>query len=163
MNISLYYTKTISILLATTLILGCAGNKQGIGAGVGAITGGLLGSSIGGGSGNVVATIIGAGAGALIGGAIGQELDEKDKKLMHLKTQQALETSTSGSSVQWHNPDNGNKGVITPTRTFKAGQGQNKGQYCREFTQTITIGGTLHKAYGTACRAPDGSWQIQPS
>jgi surface antigen len=34
------------------------------------------------------------------------------------------------------------------------------GKYCREFQQTVTIGGKTEQAYGTACRQPDGSWQI---
>ncbi|MBI1309472.1 MAG: hypothetical protein GC129_06490 [Proteobacteria bacterium] len=33
--------------------------------------------------------------------------------------------------------------------------------YCREFTQTITIGGKTQKGYGTACLQPDGSWELQ--
>ena len=70
MNILPNYTKTIAILLATTLIFGCADNKQGVGTGVGAIAGGILGSTLGGGNGKIITTIIGAGAGALIGGAI---------------------------------------------------------------------------------------------
>lgn len=35
--------------------------------------------------------------------------------------------------------------------------------YCREYTQTIKIGKAVQKAYGTACRQPDGSWQLMPS
>ena len=31
---------------------------------------------------------------------------------------------------------------------------------CREFTQTITVGGQAVQATGTACRQPDGSWRI---
>ena len=34
-----------------------------------------------------------------------------------------------------------------------------KGEQCREFQQTITIGGKTEKAYGTACRQPDGTWK----
>ena len=30
---------------------------------------------------------------------------------------------------------------------------------CREFQRTITIGGKTEKAYGTACRQPDGTWK----
>lgn len=33
--------------------------------------------------------------------------------------------------------------------------------YCREFTQTFTIGNKTQKGYGTACLQPDGSWEIQ--
>lgn len=31
--------------------------------------------------------------------------------------------------------------------------------YCREYTETVVIGGRTHSAYGTACQQPDGSWQ----
>jgi uncharacterized membrane protein YgcG len=31
---------------------------------------------------------------------------------------------------------------------------------CREFTETVTIGGQPQQAVGQACRQPDGSWQI---
>ncbi|MPY70224.1 MAG: hypothetical protein GEU92_09055 [Alphaproteobacteria bacterium] len=31
--------------------------------------------------------------------------------------------------------------------------------YCREYTETVVIGGQTHSAYGTACQQPDGSWQ----
>ncbi|MCZ6875908.1 MAG: hypothetical protein O7G88_20660 [bacterium] len=34
------------------------------------------------------------------------------------------------------------------------------GQYCREYQQTVVIGGQEDRAFGTACRQPDGSWQI---
>jgi surface antigen len=34
------------------------------------------------------------------------------------------------------------------------------GQYCREYQQTIVVGGQSQSAYGTACRQPDGSWKI---
>jgi hypothetical protein len=33
--------------------------------------------------------------------------------------------------------------------------------YCREYTQTFTIGNSTQKGYGTACLQPDGSWEIQ--
>jgi len=31
---------------------------------------------------------------------------------------------------------------------------------CREFERTVEIGGKPQKAYGTACRQPDGSWRF---
>jgi hypothetical protein len=37
------------------------------------------------------------------------------------------------------------------------------GQYCREFQQSIDIGGRNQPAYGTACQQPDGSWTIVPT
>jgi hypothetical protein len=32
---------------------------------------------------------------------------------------------------------------------------------CREFTQTVVIGGQARQATGQACPQPDGTWRIQ--
>ena len=116
---------------------------------------GLLGSQFGGGEGKLVAVGVGALAGALIGGQIGKTMDEHDKLMLEKSSHQALEFSPSGSSVQWNNPDSGNHGYITPTKTFREG-----GQYCREYQQEIVVGGEKHKAFGKACRQADGHWKI---
>jgi surface antigen len=34
------------------------------------------------------------------------------------------------------------------------------GQDCREYQQSVTIGGREQRAYGTVCRMPDGAWKI---
>jgi surface antigen len=34
------------------------------------------------------------------------------------------------------------------------------GKYCREFYQTVSIGGRTEDAYGVACLQPDGDWRI---
>ena len=69
---------------------------------------------------------------------------------------QALETNPTGQSSTWNNPDSGNSGTFTPTRTSYT----DSGQPCREYQQTVTIGGETQPAYGTACRQADGSWHI---
>ncbi len=71
--------------------------------------------------------------------------------------QRAFESNQVGQPSVWTNPDSGNSGSVTPTRTYQIANGQ----YCREYRQTIVIGGQQQQAYGTACRQPDGSWQIQ--
>ena len=48
-----------------------------------------------------------------------------------------------------------NYGSITPTKTVKRND-----QYCREYMQEVVIGGEKKKAYGQACRQPDGNWKI---
>jgi surface antigen len=45
---------------------------------------------------------------------------------------------------------------VTPTQTFQT----QDGRYCREYTADARIGGRVQQTYGTACRQPDGSWQI---
>ena len=55
----------------------------------------------------------------------------------------------------WRNPDNGGDYRVTPTQTYQSAGGQ----YCREYTTTVVIGGRTERAQGRACRQPDGSWR----
>ena len=128
--------------------------KEESGTLLGAIGGALIGSAVTNDSG--VGVAIGTLAGAYAGNNIGKKLDEADQQQMYSTTQAALETGVSGDQSQWYNPDSGNKGSITPQPAFN----NNEGEYCREYQQTVTVGGEPETAYGTACRQPDGSWKI---
>jgi len=148
------------VVLVAALGTGCQqdgssdfGPKTGIGAALGAAGGGLLGAAAGGGAAGIAAGVL---IGGLVGGATGSYLDDQDKRTAAATAQQALESKPSGSTTTWKNPDSGNSGSVTPIRTYQAGNGQ----YCREYEQTVTIGGKPQKSYGTACRQPDGSWQL---
>jgi surface antigen len=94
--------------------------------------------------------------GILLGGFVGNLLDERDKRLAAEATQNALETAPTGNSIAWRNPDNEHSGTVTPVKTYQT----DSGTYCREYQQTVTIGGKEEKAYGKACRQPDGNWRI---
>jgi len=131
-------------------------NKTTGGGLIGAGLGGLAGSQFGSGAGKGVATGIGVLAGALLGGSVGASLDRADVAYSQRTTQQALETAPANQPSTWRNPDSGAYGTVTPVRTFQSTSGQN----CREFQQTITVGGRTEEGYGTACRQPDGSWKI---
>ncbi|NRA74278.1 MAG: glycine zipper 2TM domain-containing protein [Rickettsiales bacterium] len=141
-------------VLATSILISCE-TKQQTGGLLGAAAGAAIGSQFGKGSGRAVGAGIGALIGGLAGSQIGKYMDEKDKMKMQLATQRSLEKSRTGKTSTWRNPDSGHSGTVTPTKTF-----QSNGRYCREFQQTITVGGKTEKGYGTACRQPDGSWQI---
>jgi surface antigen len=148
----------VSALLVACLLMGCerTGPKATVGGLGGAAAGGLLGAALGGkGTGIAAGTILGG----LIGSAIGDRLDAAEREKARAAASQALESVPSGQSVAWRNPNSGNSGVMTPVRTYQL----STGQYCREYTQTITIGGERHQSYGTACRQPDGNWQIVSS
>jgi len=153
-------TKIGAVALAGLLLAGCAetgfGPKEGAGTLIGAGAGALAGSAIGGGKGQLAATAVGALLGGLAGGSVGRSLDTVDRQRIHQTTQSSLETLPSGQTTSWRNPDSGNYGTVTPQRAF-TGQG---GQPCREFQQTVTIGGRTEQAYGTACRQADGSWRV---
>ncbi len=47
-------------------------------------------------------------------------------------------------------------GQITPIRSSST----RSQRQCREFQHRVRIDGEAQRAYGTACRQPDGSWQI---
>lgn len=152
--------RILAIVLILGLVLtGCAapmGPKETGGTIIGAGTGALLGSQVGSGRGTLVAVAIGTLAGALIGQGVGQSLDRADQLMMQRNAQYALENTRSNVATTWRNPDSGNYGSITPVETYQTSQGQ----YCREYTQTIVVGGKAQQAYGTACRQADGSWMI---
>ena len=81
---------------------------------------------------------------------------------MQRTVHQALETNRTGVTATWNNPDSGHSGTVTPTQTFQTASGQ----FCREYQQTVTIGGKTEAAY-TAPRAvkqtaPGGSSESQP-
>jgi surface antigen len=149
-----------TVLVIAALLAGCQnssqsdiGPKTGLGAALGAAGGGLLAAAAGGGGTGIAAGVL---LGGLAGGALGSTLDAQDRRIAAQNSQSALETVPSGTTTTWHNPDSGNSGTLTPTRTYQNASGQ----YCREFQQTITIGGQQQQSFGTACRQPDGSWRI---
>lgn len=147
-----------AIILTMTLPLGACENKEGAGTILGAVGGAATGSAIASkGTGKVIAVAAGTLAGAYLGREVGKSLDPADRAAMQRSTQSALETSVSGTSSNWHNPDSGNKGTVTPQPAYKNADNQN----CREYQQTVTVGGKIETAYGTACRQADGTWKIK--
>lgn len=131
-------------------------NKQAIGTVGGGLVGGLLGSQVGGGKGRLWTTGAGVLLGALAGSSIGGSLDKADQMYANRALTQAA-AAPVGQQISWANPDTGNSGTYTTTRTGRT----NSGSQCREFTQTIMIGGQAKQGVGTACQNSDGSWQIQ--
>jgi len=147
------------MLAAVLTVSGCAGQygtKQTVGGLTGAALGGLLGAQFGGhGSGRLATTAVGVLVGGLIGSEIGRSMDEVDRMKANEAINQA-KTVPLGDTITWNNPNNDHQGSITPTRD---GTAQN-GDYCREFYQTVTIGGKTQDGYGVACRQPDGTWRV---
>ncbi|MDB4954979.1 MAG: hypothetical protein JWO36_2548 [Myxococcales bacterium] len=139
-------SKLINMMVGASLIAGSAcATKSGTGAGIGAVGGGILGGAFGGTTG----ALIGAGAGALVGFAAGKSLEEEDRRRMAY----AFETN---QPTQWRNPDTGYAYQVQPIRTRVEGS-----QECREFRMLAESGPQQpEEVYGTACRQPDGTWQL---
>ncbi len=131
-------------------------SKQGVGTLAGAAAGAIAGSNVGGGKGRIAAIAIGTLLGGALGSEVGASLDRADMTYYNQTSQQALERAPSGQTLAWQNPDTGHRGTVTPVNVYENSQGQ----YCREYSQTITVGGETQNAYGKACRAPDGTWRI---
>jgi surface antigen len=147
------------VIAGLATMTGCAeqgyGPKQGVGTLGGAALGGLLGSQFGSGQGKLVTTAVGVLIGALAGSEVGRSLDRADQAYADRAVSQA-HAAPIGETITWNNPQSGNYGTITAVRD---GTSQ-EGSYCREFQQSITVGGKTQQGYGIACRQPDGAWRI---
>jgi surface antigen len=155
--------KIAAILIAGAMVLSLAacegqqyGQKQTGGAILGGIAGGLLGAQVGGGKGKLAAVAIGTLVGVMVGSEVGKSLDKADQLYAQRNAQSALESNPVGRESTWSNPDSGHSGSITPVKTYQTAAGDP----CREYQQTVTIGGRTETAYGRACRQADGSWKI---
>lgn len=144
----------MAMALSTCLFTACqtAPSKQDIGTAAGGVLGAAVGSQIGEGSGRTAAVIGGALLGGLIGRSIGRYMDERDYRMAG----QALETTPTDQSTTWRNPDTGYRYSLTPTRTYES----QTGRPCREFVTEAYIEGERQVVRGTACRQPDGTWEV---
>ena len=150
---AVYLAAPIALLLSS-----CSTIENNPKAVLGSLLGAAAGAGIAAAAGGGAGAIVGAGlGGALIGGFVGNRLDARDKRLANEAAQRAFESNRAGQASVWSNPDSGNSGSITPTRTYQIANGQ----YCREYQQTIVVGGERNQAYGTACRQADGTWTIK--
>lgn len=130
-------------ILGASLITACA-TKGETGLAGGAVGGGLVGGAIGGTSG----ALIGAALGGAVGYGIGHQMDREDQRRMAF----ALEANRQ---QQWTNAQ-GNRYQMRPTGTF-----YDDGRECRRFTMLAEVDGQPEQMNGTACRQPDGSWDMQ--
>jgi surface antigen len=126
------------------------------GAAIGGAAGGAIVSNIARGSGSGVATAAGVIGGMLLGGFAGSNVDKVNCTNARAAQAQALQPATPiGQPIQWNDPQSGAHGSFTPTREGR----QADGAYCREYTQTIIVGGRQEQGIGRACQQPDGSWK----
>ena len=148
----------LAIVMTAAALTACAqdNQKQQAGTVLGGVLGGVLGSNIGKGDGKTATTIAGVLIGAVIGGEIGRTMDENDRRIAERTAQDSMETNRTGQTSTWSNPDTGHSGTVTPTHTYQTASGQD----CREYETTVYIEGRRETAYGTACRQPDGTWQL---
>ena len=95
--------------------------------------------------------------GRLVSEAFAIRLNVADQQAQREAAYYALETQRSGVRVDWRNLASGHYGYIQPVRTYTNAQGQ----ACREFLIDVRVGTARQNVTGSACRQPDGSWQLQ--
>ena len=144
----------LTLLLATALALGGCDLTSKSGASEGGSTSVF--------SGNASATadrttasnaLTNAELGRLIGTRIGAALNDDDRRLAYEAQIKALESGSPGAPMPWRNPASGRYGNIVPGPAY-----DRKGAQCRGYSHSVTIGGQLEIARGTACRSQDGVW-----
>ena len=72
----------------------------------------------------------------------------------HEAAQIAATTAEVGERIYWDTDDA--HGYVETTRQGTS----SRGLQCREYQQSITVGGETEEAYGSACLQPDGSWKV---
>ena len=140
---------------------GCAPMSENETAGtiIGGVAGAVVGNKFGKGSGRTAATALGAVIGATVGRNVGKSLDATSRERAGAATERALDTAGIGESITWENPAN-EGGPAHGSATITRQGNDRKGRTCREFQQTVIIGGREEQSYGTACRDDNGDWQI---
>ena len=150
-----------SALAAAALTSGCATMSESETAGtvLGGVAGAVVGNQFGKGSGRTAATALGAIIGATAGRNIGKSLDATSQARAGAAAEQALETADVGESITWENAANEGGPAHGAATVIRQGA-DSDGRTCREFQQTVTIGGRQEQSYGTACRDANGDWKL---
>ena len=122
--------RRVIAVIAAPFLAGCMSGDHGVkrmaGAWLGGVAGSVHGSTAGSGKPGIPATVAETMAGLFPGSGIGASLD----KLYAARARQAaLETRQSGVPLRWRNPNTGNAGATTPTRTDRSAGGI----YCTEY------------------------------
>lgn len=126
-------------------------HRKALGALIGAGAGAYIGNNLSRHQ-QVATTIAGGVLGDIVGGLIGDRMDELDQSCAG----QVLEHARTGQAVAWRDPNSDARYTVTPVKTWQA----EDGRYCREYTAKATINGHRQDVFGTACRQPDGAWQL---
>jgi surface antigen len=106
-----------------------------------------------------MAILLLAGLGIPATGQAEPTVSDNDAWMIQDSAQNSMEYAKTNQTTVWQNPDTGSAGDITPVFTYQNDQSE----YCREYQQTVTIGGEQQQVYGTACRMPDGTWEVVSS
>lgn len=135
------------VLAASVLLTlaGCAHETKPVGGSVGAIAGS---GPTGGAQGNLS---VGATASGESRNFIDQQMSDQDRQRML----QVLEFNRANAASSWTNPSSNKAFTITPQESYNGAEGT-----CRDYSATVNVAGSLEQNAGTACRLPNGGWEV---
>ncbi|MBI9080052.1 MAG: hypothetical protein JEY79_09975 [Pseudodesulfovibrio sp.] len=144
--------KTIlALILTLSLLTACQTTSGQNSAALGTLAGATLGALTF--KNKVSGAAIGGGAGLLVGYIIGNEMDKYDQT----QVSNALESTPSGYSSTWTNPDTRTRYEAIPEPPRQYGNGRIE----RDVTLKARMAnGEYETVYAKAYRQPDGSWQL---
>jgi len=137
-----FYARRLTIpavLSLSALVAGCSTTG-------GTSTGGLLSSN----RSSTSAPYISALQGGIVSRS-GVEIGSADRQRALEAEYRALEAAPGGQPVAWSG--RGISGQVVAAAPYQVGS-----QNCRQYTHTVTVGGTQSVARGAACRNTNGSW-----
>jgi surface antigen len=148
----------LALLAATLALGGCdiTSSEGGAGLGTGALKSAYSStkSAVGLASeAEAASAVTNAAFSGLIGAKFGAALNDEDRRLAYEAQIAALDRGAPGAPVPWRNPASGRYGNIVAGPAY-----DQKGAQCRGFSHTITVGGDIKSARGTACRSLEGGW-----
>jgi surface antigen len=115
--------------------------------------GAVVGSMTG--HGEVLPTLIGAGIGGVGGYIVGNEMDKYDRK----QVTQTLETTPSGETTKWTNPDTGKTFQATP-QPAKTEVVDGDKKITRDIKLESYVDGEKKLVTAKAYRNDDGQWVL---
>jgi surface antigen len=139
---------------------------------IGGAAGAAIGSNVGKGKGRIAAIAVGT----LVGAGIGNSLSNSAPAPVYATSYNGgyYNRTYYNNGYRYHHPHS-----YTTYTTYRAPapsywvapapqvvevnsyQPATAQEYCREFSQGVTIGGQMQPSYGIACLQPDGSWKIK--
>lgn len=141
----------IALLLTLTLLPACTTTRAQNSAALGTLAGATLGALTF--KNKISGAAIGGGAGMLVGYIVGNEMDKYDRA----QVSNAMETTPSGYTTTWTNPDTRTRyeAIPEPARETRDGRIE------RDVTLRARMpNGEYETVYAKAYRQPDGTWQL---
>jgi surface antigen len=91
---------------------------------------------------------------SFVDSSIASSLDDEDKRLIAVSSQNALEYLSSGQTIEWKNPNSRYHGYVFTGAPYK-----DNNLLCRSYQQKISSYNGSKIFQGRACRGANNTWK----